>query len=77
MEKNQIQTGEIMEMSVANIKRSVYQDLLDKIINDEFASEKYQNRHNILRFKQKAPKRCQTAHFEGLIGFARTQDIVS
>ncbi len=41
MEKNQIQTGEIMEMSVANIKRNVYQYLLDKIINDEFASEKY------------------------------------
>ncbi len=41
MEKSQIQTGEIMEMSVANIKRNVYQYLLDKIINDEFASEKY------------------------------------
>ncbi len=41
MEKNQIQTGEIMEMSVANIKRNVYQNLLDKIINDEFASGKY------------------------------------
>lgn len=41
MEKNQIQTGEIMEMSVANIKRNVYQNLLDRIINDEFASGKY------------------------------------
>ncbi len=40
-EKNQIQTGEIMEMSVANIKRNVYQYMLDKIINDEFASKKY------------------------------------
>lgn len=40
IEKSQIQTGETMEMNVANIKRNVYQDLLDKIINDDFASEK-------------------------------------
>ena len=39
-EKSQTQTADIMEMNAANIKRNVYKELLDKIINDEFASEK-------------------------------------
>ena len=40
LKKSQTPTGEVTEMLAAGIKRNVYQDLLDRIINDDFALEK-------------------------------------
>lgn len=40
LERSQHQTGEITEMLTASVKRKLYQELLDRIISDEFTSEK-------------------------------------